>query len=145
MKKYQKEHKASQFGLWNNPCLWEIGLRLTRVVSTCACAGAALAWGVEVTAVGARVGSGWISGLIQCGTCCISTLPYNCFHTDPFLCLEETQSRSPTTFELIVFQLNTSEKHPKSLAKVISYQVCSQICRLKRVHESQISSQPFAA
>lgn len=99
----------------------------------------------KVTAVGASSGSRWVSGLIQCGSFCTSTLLYNYFHIDPFLCLEETQSRSPKTLELVVFQFNMSEKHPKSLAKIISYQVSIQICRLKRVHESQISSQPFAA
>lgn len=98
-----------------------------------------------MTAFGASTGFGWISHLTQCGSFGISTLLYNYFHTDPFLCLEETQSRSPKTLELIVFQLNMSEKHPKSLAKIISYQVSSQICRLKRVYESQISSQSFAA
>lgn len=45
-------------------------------------------------------------GLVQGTSFCISTLLQHCLHADPFPCLEESQSRSPKTLELLVFQFS---------------------------------------
>lgn len=130
-------------GLWSlkQSLSWRGRLRLTRVVSPCCPCWRRAEELPSVPALaldGPQLPSKVAPAASPPSRIIIFTLTH-------FSVWKKPKAEAPNHSNSPYFQLNMSEKHPKPFAKVISYQVPSQICRLKRVHESQISSQPFAA